>query len=243
MKRTFLAFSAVSLLAMAAHAFPSCESYMQYGCSAYTGGLTEVLQIDAMQYEEDPVNLPGKWSLNLSEPQFTSLGMDEFVPIGPGSEYVAVDRLSILLINAAKDLDTKKLDKQSGTSGQYIGGDNALHTLPSTSATFNYPTRALNTCFQISSTKDARFGYGVDVNAPLALGSGTATITSYTNSGCTTGAQVLRDSTVGGLGVGATTSIQLDGTLQANRWAKITTASTGLGVTLSIRAAQAEVIQ
>lgn len=108
-------------------------------------------------------------------------------------------------------------------------------------ATLNHPSRALNSCFQISSTKDADFHYSVDVVAALVLGGGTATITSYTNSGCTTGAQAERDGTVTAP-VGGTTSINLDGRLTAGLWAKITVANTGLGATSSIRAVQQEIV-
>lgn len=107
---------------------------------------------------------------------------------------------------------------------------------------FTYPSRAVNSCFQASSTKDVTFTYGVDATSGLSLGTGTATITSYTNNVCTTGAQILNDGTVGGVAIGATTTIQLNGTLPAAKWAKITTSSTG-GLALAIRSAQAEVTQ
>lgn len=144
-----------------------------------------------------------------------------------------------------------KFNVPTGSTSQYIRGDGSLATLPTGgSNTIQYPgaggsnpsARALNTCFQISSSHDALFWYSVDVSAALAVGSGTVTITSYTNNTCTTGAQVVRDGTVGGLGVAATTSIQLDSSIPAGKWLKITTSSTGLGVTLSMRANQTELL-
>lgn len=141
-----------------------------------------------------------------------------------------------------------------GTSSQYLRGDGALATLPvGGSKTFNYPSRALNSCFQISSTKDAGFHYKVDVTGSLSLTSGTTgtvTATTYTNSGCSTGAQVIADgasaqsgSLVVGLGITQTASIGLDGLLPAGKWLKITTANTVGTPTFAIRGAQSEVIQ
>lgn len=119
--------------------------------------------------------------------------------------------------------------------------------------TFNYPSRALNSCYQISSTNDADFHYKVDVNTALSLTSGaqgTVTATSYTNSGCTTGSQVVADgsasqtgSLVIGLNVSQLVDVSIDGTLSANKWMKITTANTTGTPTFAIRSAQSEVIQ
>lgn len=118
------------------------------------------------------------------------------------------------------------------------------------SRTYAYPSRALNSCFQISSSKDADFHYKVDVATGLSLTSGaqgTVTITSYTNSGCTTGAQALADGTsaqtgtlIVGLGINQTASVSLDGTVPAGKWAKITTANTVGTPTFTIRTVQAE---
>jgi hypothetical protein len=117
--------------------------------------------------------------------------------------------------------------------------------------TFQYPSRALNSCFQISSTQDADFHYKVDVTSGTVLSgtvTGTVTATSYTNSGCTTGAQVVADGapsqgaalTLGN--VSQVAPVGLDGTLPANRWLKITTANTSGTPTFAIRAVQAEIL-
>lgn len=123
----------------------------------------------------------------------------------------------------------------------------------STSRSFSYPTRALNTCYQISATNDADFHYKVDVTSSLSLtagAQGTATVTSYTNSGCTTGAQVVSDGTNGqsgtlilGLGISQVASIGLDGTVQLGRWLKITTANTVGTPTFALRPVQSEIVQ
>lgn len=129
----------------------------------------------------------------------------------------------------------------------------AINALGGGSRTFNYPSRALNSCFQISSIKDADFHYKVDVTNGLSLvtgAQGTVTATSYTNSGCTTGAQAIADGTssqtgtlVVGLALNQTASVSLDGTLPTGKWIKITTANTIGTPSFAIRAVQSEVIQ
>lgn len=101
---------------------------------------------------------------------------------------------------------------------------------------FNYPSRALNSCFQISSTNDADFHYNIKITANLTLTGGdvgTVTATSYTNSGCTTGAQTLNAKQNGntgtltiGIATAQLTTVGIDGTLPGGKWLKMTTAQT-----------------
>lgn len=113
-------------------------------------------------------------------------------------------------------------------------------TIPTSAGTVANNSRTLNSCFRISTANDVDFHYGVDITAALVLGGGTATITSYTDSGCTTGGVALRDGTVSGVIAGGTTTVNLDGTLLAGKYAKITTTSAGVGATVAIRAVQQE---
>lgn len=117
---------------------------------------------------------------------------------------------------------------------------------------FNYPSRALNSCFQISSTRDADFHYKVDVGSGTLLSgtvTGTVTATSYTNSGCTISAQSVADgqasqsAALGILSVAQIASVSLDGTLPGARWMKITTSNTSGTPTFAIRTVQAETLQ
>lgn len=139
----------------------------------------------------------------------------------------------------------------TGTTAQYVRGDGSLATLPTGSRTFNYPSRALNSCFQISSTQDSDFHYKIDVSSGAVLSStatGTVTATSYTNSGCTTGAQVVADgapsqgAALGILSVSQVAPVGIDGTLPANHWMKITTAQTLGTPTFAIRSVQSETL-
>lgn len=147
-----------------------------------------------------------------------------------------------------------KFNSPTGTSSQYIKGDGTYGTYTGpVTRTFNYPTRALNSCFQISTTQDAEFHYKVDVTTGLSLttgAQGTVTATSYTNSGCTTGAQAIADGTASqtgtlviGLGVNQTISAGIDGMLPAGKWMKITTANTVGTPTFAIRTVQSEILE
>lgn len=142
----------------------------------------------------------------------------------------------------------------TGSSSQCVRGDGSIGACPSSgSRTFNYPSRALNSCYQISATKDADFHYNVDVATGLSLTSGaqgTVTATSYTNSSCTTGAQAVSDGTASqtgtlivGLGINQAISIGINGTLPAGKWIKITTANTVGTPTFTMRTVQSEVVQ
>lgn len=146
-----------------------------------------------------------------------------------------------------------KYNTPAGTTSQYVRGDGSLATLPTVgSRSWASPSRALASCFQIDSAKDADFHYKVDVASGTLLSgtvTGTVTVTSYTNSGCTTGAQVEADgqasqgAALGILSVSQVASVSLDGTLKGGKWVQITTANTSGTPTFTIRAAQREVTQ
>lgn len=131
------------------------------------------------------------------------------------------------------------------TNGRILTAANGIRT-------FNFPSRALNSCFQISTTQDADFHYKVDITTGLSLTSGaqgTVTATSYTNSGCTTGAQTIADGTssqtgtlIVGLGINQISDVGIDGTEAANHWLKITPTNTIGTPTFAIRAVQSEVL-
>lgn len=107
--------------------------------------------------------------------------------------------------------------------------------------TFNYPSRSLTSCFQVSSSQDTDVNYSVDVTAALTLGGGTGVLTSYTNSGCSTGAQTLINGAVSGVALGGTSSILLHAIAKAGTWLKVTATATG-GGTAAIDGVQAETL-
>lgn len=147
----------------------------------------------------------------------------------------------------------------TGTTGQYLRGNGTLATLPAVptltsqltndsgfltslgTRTFNYPSRTKDSCFQVSSTKDADVNYSVNISAAISLGGGTGVLTSYTNSGCSTGAQVLAQGAVSSVALLGTSSIPLHAIAKANTWLKVTSTATG-GGTAAIDSVQAETI-
>lgn len=147
----------------------------------------------------------------------------------------------------------------TGTTAQYLRGNGTLATFPAIptltsqltndsgfltslgSRTFNYPSRTKDSCFQVSSTKDADVNYSVNISATLTLGGGTGVLTSYTNSGCSTGTQVLAQGAVSSVALLGTSSIPLHAVAKANTWLKVTATATG-GGTAAIDSVQAETI-
>lgn len=68
-----------------------------------------------------------------------------------------------------------KFNTPTGTTAQYVRGDGSLATLPTASArVFTNPTRALNTAFQISTTRDVSVVYTVDISVTSLLLGGTS---------------------------------------------------------------------
>lgn len=98
---------------------------------------------------------------------------------------------------------------------------------------FNYTTRALNTCFQLSSTRDAQVSYAVEIAASISLTTGqqgTVYLRTYTNSSCTTGTQELMRAVNGntgtltlGLALTQTATGNLTGIIPAGTWAQLVT--------------------
>lgn len=109
----------------------------------------------------------------------------------------------------------------TGTAGAYSGvtTDAQGRVTAGTNRSFAYSTRALNTCFQISSTRDAFATYAVDILTSSTLLSGqvgTVYLRIYTNSACTTGTQEISRFVNGNtqtLGLSVTMQQNVTGTL------------------------------
>lgn len=84
---------------------------------------------------------------------------------------------------------------------------------------FSYATRALNTCFQVSSTRDAQVSYSVDILTSLTLlagQQGTVYMRIYSNNTCTTGIQEVArfvNGQTGALTIGLSLAQNVTGTL------------------------------
>lgn len=123
----------------------------------------------------------------------------------------------------------------TGTAGTYSGvtTDAQGRVTAGTTRSFAYQTRSLNTCFQISSTRDSLVAYAVEIVTVSTLTSGqagTVFLETFTNSGCSAGAQeIMRFSNgnVQSLGLSVTMTQTVTGTLNgvvpAGLWVKLRT--------------------
>lgn len=122
-------------------------------------------------------------------------------------------------------LDAARLPITLTTTGSgaatYNSATGALN-IPTPSAaarSFSYTTRALNTCFQPSATRDVLASYSVDIATSLSLTAGqqgTVYLRTYTNSSCTTGAQEITrfvNGQTGTLTIGLALTQNVTGTL------------------------------
>lgn len=124
-------------------------------------------------------------------------------------------------------------------------------TLPSNPAqarVFSYPARTLNTCYQISATRDAHVYYAVDISASVTVTGGTrgsVYLRTYTNSTCTTGQQTVISGSSGlpavvSVTVGLTNlgTATLPGMIPAGRWVRIETVNDQLTPVFTARQGQ-----
>lgn len=121
-------------------------------------------------------------------------------------------------------------------------------TVNTIARSFAYPTRALSTCFQISSTRDAQVSYGVDISTTVTLGGspqGTVFLRTYTNSSCTTGQQTVISSTAGQpttlsvtVGQQVIGTANLSGVIPAGVWVQLEPVNTSGTPTFTARQGQ-----
>lgn len=138
----------------------------------------------------------------------------------------------------------------TGSAGTYSGvtTDAQGRVTAGTNRSFSYTTRSLNTCYQISATRDADVSYTVEVLSTLTLTGGafgTVYLRTYSNSSCTTGTQELnRDgngntgTVVVGIATNQTGFAKLTGTVQAGSYVQIVTENTTGTPTFTARPGQ-----
>jgi len=120
-----------------------------------------------------------------------------------------------------------------------------------TNRSFATPTRTLNSCFQVSATRDALVSYAVDVTTTVTLGGtpeGAVFLRTYTNSACNTGQIGVISGSNGqpttltvSVGQQVKGSVNLYGVVPAGTWARLETSNVSGTPTFSIRAEQQEV--
>jgi hypothetical protein len=185
---------------------------------------------------------------NISQPKIGAMG-SSFSWNGTTLDIGSINQSQVSGLTSAL---AGKYNTPSGTTSQYVRGDGSLSTLPTTPArSFATPTRALNTCFQISSSRDAFATYAVDVTTTVTLGGspeGAVFLRTYTNSGCSTGQVGITSGTSGqpttltvSVGQQVKGSVNLSGMIPAGAWARIETSNVSGTPTFSIRSEQQEV--
>lgn len=126
---------------------------------------------------------------------------------------------------------------------------NSLIGKPATTTpAVSYSARTLNSCFLISTTKDALVSYSVDIDTTATLSGGavgTVTLRNYSDSGCATDGQTVQKAKAGltgtllvGLTVNNPATVTLGGTIVRGRYAKIETANTSGTPTFTFSSAQ-----
>jgi len=113
---------------------------------------------------------------------------------------------------------------------------------------FGYTARTLDTCFQISATRDVLVNYSVDIAATLSLvtgQTGTVFLEVSDNSGCSTNTQELSRAVNGntgtltiGLNITQNVTGQVSGVVPAGKYVKLRTANTVGTPTFNYRSGQ-----
>lgn len=123
----------------------------------------------------------------------------------------------------------------TGTSGTYssVTTDAQGRVIAGTTNGYTYTTRALNTCFQASTTRPVRAVYNAEIVASATLVGGqrgTLYLETFTDSACTAGTQEVMRSTNGNtnglivaLGNVSTTTLTVSGTIPTGLYAKLRT--------------------
>lgn len=177
-----------------------------------------------------PPSSPGFLTFDPSNPTFTTL--DSTLTLSSG-----VLSVSTPPVNA---------DWNAVSGLAVILNKPTIPTIPSRS--FSYTTRTLNSCFQVSASRDTFVTYAVDVSTTLSLSggqTGTVYLRTYTNSSCTTGAQELArfvNGNTGTLTIGLNITQNATGTLTgiapAGTWLRLDTENTAGAPTFTARPGQ-----
>lgn len=167
---------------------------------------------------------------NISQPKIGAMG-SSFTWNGTTLDVGSINQSQVSGLTSAL---AGKYNTPTGTTSQYVRGDGSLGTTPTpVSRSFSYTTRSLNTCFQVSSSRDAQVSYSVDISTALSLTTGqqgTVYLRIYTNSACTTGTQEIvrfQNGQTGTLTIGLAltqnVTSNLVGVIPAGAWVQLVT--------------------
>lgn len=98
--------------------------------------------------------------------------------------------------------------------------DSKGRVVSGTAPSFTSVTRAIDGCFQASSTRDALVKLNYSLSNILTLTSASVVLESFSNSGCTTGTVELDRMGSGGIALNPSTVQSVFGPVLAGRWYK-----------------------
>lgn len=169
-------------------------------------------------------------------------------PVALSGAYGDLTGRPSLFSGAYADLTGKPAFAAVATTGNY----NDLINRPSipviAARAYAYRTPALNTCFQLSTTRDTQVSYAVDVTTTLTLiggARGSVYLRSYTDAACSAGQQALVSGSSGlpaaltvAVGLQNLGSVSLLATVPAGAWVRIETVNDVATPTFAARQGQ-----
>lgn len=124
----------------------------------------------------------------------------------------------------------------------------SMSPISTSTPSVSYSNRSLNSCFQVSTSKDAFVAYSVDVDTAISLGGGAngqVALRTYSDSGCTTDGHTIQQGKAGltgtvviGLAVNNPSSVSLGGVITRGRYAKLETTNLTGTPTYTVQATQ-----
>lgn len=180
-------------------------------------------QISLLQANSNPFNV-GAFMANQGSttPYVASTTFNGFMSGSMFSKLAAAGTSTVAVTGAYADLTGKPTIPSVSTSTPTVSTSN----------------RTLNSCFQVSTVKDAFVSYSIDVDSTVSLSGGAVgqvALTTFTDSGCTTGTSTVSKGKTGltgtlvvGLTLNNPSTLTLGGVIVRNLYAKlITTNVTG----------------
>lgn len=226
-----------------------------FGAASFVGATPIFGTVHMIQLSTDPDNsmfatdmVPPSGSANGIMGILGSTSIAQYFLLGTGLQFNGsnIEVSNVPIANGGTGQTTASgalnalLPSQTSQSGKVLStnGSSASWVAQAASRSQSSTTHSLNTCFQISTTRDVLAIYSVQMVSTLTLAGGTVgtiAIDTYDDSGCTTNLQTVGKTTDGntgtltvGLNTSQTVADTLVGYIQAGKYVKISaTSSTG----------------
>lgn len=203
-----------------------------------------------------PVSTATQTALNLKVNTSSVNAANGVAPLDSGSKVPVANLPAAALLSSTDSLpegatnlyytNTRARNAISATGRLAYTSSTGVMDLPAYS--FAYPTRSLNTAFQISATRASAVHYTVDIACTLSLiggATGTVTLRYADDSGMTTNVQTVQSFVNGntgtltiGLALTQTSTAALGGIIPAGKYVQILTTNTVGTPTFTYRASQ-----